>query len=615
MLGILPDLQRKGIRFPKKYPIYGAPKGVDGKNLPILTDPKYCKWMENFIARGEGRLEKRKGRRKALEITGWDELKMKPRKLNDTYKIVAGSKNNVGVGAYWHLATGNVIEFKDDFSQNGEFSSDEYGDVVYMCNGGDKIGYVNGEMALGYDDLTGGSFAAGNTITGSTSGITATIKSDAGGNTLTLTDFTGNFEDDELITEYDTNGTATGVTADVDGILKTGWNELTNAPKAKVLFVHNARLYAGNIDPYDAVSKIWEVQYSEQDDGTGVAFTTWTAGTDPASPGAVRYRNAGGVKDIGNVGDQIVALYDLGKMGFHINILDVATSGLQHTVQFDFQKVDFGSQTAISTTAGIYYSNQFGIYFMKGGQNNVVNEVKISEILGNEIFRELNFENGAIGYSPTEDWILFSCAYKSDENNLVLIYDIELEAWMPITGWNIAYFDFDQKENILYGVDTNEASVYELFYGYDDDGEKIWCKYHSVEFVFNDEQTVKDMNDLYVDGLLADESVVKIYTDKWDRDGYYFESANIATWSANSVSSGYLLGAGREPAGRLTDSDHSIWNENKGHLYIMIEQFTKCRFRIEENSFLPLEIRQIVPAGVRAVNVVDTNNITSSRFS
>ncbi len=77
-------------------------------------------------------------------------------------------------------------------------------------------GYVEwGNVKLDYDNQSGGEFTVGNTITGGTSGATAKIVADdpsGTAGTLTLTDITANFEDDEQITEG-------SVTADVDGLL------------------------------------------------------------------------------------------------------------------------------------------------------------------------------------------------------------------------------------------------------------------------------------------------------------------------------------------------------------------------------------------------------------
>lgn len=55
-------------------------------------------------------------------------------------------------------------------------------------------------IKLNFDAQTGG-FTSGNTITGATSGATATVLEEIGGETLTLTGITGTFEDNEIVYE------------------------------------------------------------------------------------------------------------------------------------------------------------------------------------------------------------------------------------------------------------------------------------------------------------------------------------------------------------------------------------------------------------------------------
>jgi hypothetical protein len=70
------------------------------------------------------------------------------------------------------------------------------------------------EIELNYDNLAGGNFATGETITGGTSGATGTVHRDNGSDTLFLYNVSGAYENDEQIS----NGG--GVTADVDGTAK-----------------------------------------------------------------------------------------------------------------------------------------------------------------------------------------------------------------------------------------------------------------------------------------------------------------------------------------------------------------------------------------------------------
>ncbi len=68
-----------------------------------------------------------------------------------------------------------------------------------------------GLATLVYDNLAGGNFAVGNTITGATSGAVGKLQTDNGATSMVLGAVSGTFQDNEQI------GNGAGVTADVDG--------------------------------------------------------------------------------------------------------------------------------------------------------------------------------------------------------------------------------------------------------------------------------------------------------------------------------------------------------------------------------------------------------------
>jgi len=73
-----------------------------------------------------------------------------------------------------------------------------------------------GLATLVYDNLAGGAFAVGDTITGATSGAVGKLMTDNGATSMTLGAVTGCFQDNEQI------GNGAGVTADVNGDTSVG---------------------------------------------------------------------------------------------------------------------------------------------------------------------------------------------------------------------------------------------------------------------------------------------------------------------------------------------------------------------------------------------------------
>ena len=129
--------------------------------------------------------------------------------LNRGYQIMvrAAEINRLAIQA-------SINSLVPDFQDIGDYT----GVVGFVANLGM---FTDTKGTLNYDNLAGGPFTVGETITGGTSGATAEVVDDTDP-TLTLRQIAGTFLDDEAIT-----GGTSAATADVNGVTTFTFNPLT----------------------------------------------------------------------------------------------------------------------------------------------------------------------------------------------------------------------------------------------------------------------------------------------------------------------------------------------------------------------------------------------------
>ena len=131
--------------------------------------------------------------------------------------------------------------------------------------------------------------------------------------TLTLGSISGTFQDDETITDSDTGS------ADANGTVDFTYTVIADAPKARGVKVIDKRAFA-----FDLEGDRESIAYSAVDDGSNPPFEDWTVGENVSDAGKATYRNAGVVKDINNLGNNIIGLAENGKWAFRIDQLESA---------------------------------------------------------------------------------------------------------------------------------------------------------------------------------------------------------------------------------------------------------------------------------------------------
>ncbi len=121
-----------------------APKGVDLRDLPQLLDPNYAQKNINYLVTANGRLKKRNGATKILEVAGGNPITLFKKFDSDTF--IFGYATTI---ARYTISTGTVTTIKSNFTANSGFDGVRYGaNNFFVCNGVDKIWRINAAYAI-----------------------------------------------------------------------------------------------------------------------------------------------------------------------------------------------------------------------------------------------------------------------------------------------------------------------------------------------------------------------------------------------------------------------------------------------------------------------------------
>ena len=580
------QIQEKGQYFKSKdATIAMASGGINKRDLPQFLSLKYAQDIVNYHTLANGRLVKRKGLERLFEESSSGAITLLEKYTDDIY--IFGYSNKVKA---YTISTDTITSIKADFTTTDPFSGVRYGDYFFVCNGGDKIGRIT--QTLNYDGQST-DFTVGLTVTGATSGATAIIleDSDSGATgTLTLGNISGTFQDNEALSDPD------GGDADANGTVGFTYTEISDAPKAKVLYAFGPRLFCGNTD-----NDPTEIIGAAVDDGTNPPFTDWTPSTSSTDATRVIYRRGGAIKAISSLGSQVIGFGENGKFAFRINVLDSGGSLVQDVV-VDYERIDFGSERAvINTSKGVFYANENGLWQMVNtGETNVPyseQEGNISvSLLGRDYFDDIDLDNADMVYDDKRNLLLLTCEDDSDTNNLVIVYDLERKAFSTIRGWQISRFLKDDTK--IYGGSSvtfgNEMRVWEIFKTNSDDGTDIWTKYKQ-ELNVGALYTRKNLKEQYFQGRLSPSTSLNVAFDIYDTKGNLVEKKKQITWSLTDNEkevTEYGTGTyGSSAYGGVDGTDELV--EDFAGASAKISNFQRLILHITENSEAPHEINWV----------------------
>ena len=120
-----------------------AKGGVNNRDLPQLLDVKFAQKIVNYLAESDGRLIKRKGLEKILEVAGTVGITLFKKFDDDTFIFGYGTTI-----ARYTVSTDTVTNIKTNFSANSGFDGVRYGVNFFVCNGVDKIWRITAAYAI-----------------------------------------------------------------------------------------------------------------------------------------------------------------------------------------------------------------------------------------------------------------------------------------------------------------------------------------------------------------------------------------------------------------------------------------------------------------------------------
>lgn len=313
--------------------------------------------------------------------------------------------------------------------------------------------------------------------------------------------------------------------------------QLTNSPFCKVITVYKDRLVAGNIRG-DETNVKWAEQYTI--DSTGVPFITWSSVNVPiyfTDPYGVRISDLGDVQEFTRLGTQLVTFFENGKSGIRI-VLAGDSPNFTQDIQIDFQTPDSGGFRAISTSQGVFYVNESGLWQMfSGGRTNQPfseQENNNSRILGEDFVQGIDFSNAHLIYHQEKELILVTCK-DGASNDVVLWYNLENKSFGKITGWNVSRFM--RISNAYYGADDTKTQVNTLLTGYDDDGANITTQFKRELTLGID--SLHALTHTLLKGFTSQNSSITISFDIYDKFGTL--ETDKLTLTLSNPSSGDLI--------------------------------------------------------------------------
>lgn len=367
--------------------------------------------------------------------------------------------------------------------------------------------------------------------------------------------------------------------------------EISASPICDNLLIANNRVVALALSTNKGAAK-----YSAIDDGTDPPFNNWTEGTAADTAGTVYFRNAGNIQSAEMLGDQIVVFADDGKWAFFINTIDSAGTLTKIDV-FQMYRVDFGgARGAISTSAGLFYVNEAGLWQLTSvGQPNIKfsdQESRVSVLLGDTFFDNLDFTDTTLVHDAKNGFIFISCRKSSSSNNLVLAYNIDNKSFSEIDGWNIERFL--NVGQIIYGSSSVKTVVYKCFSGYDDDGLEIGTDYLQ-ELKLGDLSTRQMLMGCYSQGFLSIGTTINVKFDIYNVVGIIKEDKLAYAWTAqsnNNLSNGWgTAGYGLSAWGGDLDVGGLI--ESFDGCRPFIRNFQRIRLHITSSDKLPHTINWV----------------------
>jgi len=381
-----------------------------------------------------------------------------------------------------------------------------------------------GEATINVDDTTDGFTTTGSIIICDTV-VTYSGKSD--------TSFTG--------------ASGTPACADNRGVTQASLETAGN-PKGNIYITFGNRLFISGI-----TSTTQAVFFSKYGDAT--EFTTTTLVTDTTAEDSGIFNLAEGGGGVTAMAQDENSLYMFKRSIIYKATLTDALYTVQPLKPFDGKSQTTGATTNLSTFAG---GN--GIFFITPDRQ-IMNLTRIETVDFPQIIpvsdpieptiEAADFVSSTGIYWQDKAYIAAKTTPSSNINDVVFVYNFRISAWdSPIVGWNVgdwAIYDDGNGEELFFG-DAAAPNTYKVNNVPLDDIHGVSANWRSGQLMFGLPQKLKEMDNVFIEGYIADNTtlVISLLLDdngftqtfstefKGTETDYIFDSPSFNTFGATA---------------------------------------------------------------------------------
>ena len=154
-------IQSKVRSNPRQVVSLMAKDGENYRDLPQLLDTKYALTNRNYLITSDGGLKKRRGLKKYFNVpytwddsTIWDDAAIWLDYLEYPITFLKQFTSDIIIFAWqktvaaYKLSTNEITVIKNDWTTDDKFSGVRWGEYFYICNGGDKIYYIDTSLSI-----------------------------------------------------------------------------------------------------------------------------------------------------------------------------------------------------------------------------------------------------------------------------------------------------------------------------------------------------------------------------------------------------------------------------------------------------------------------------------
>lgn len=257
-------------------------------------------------------------------------------------------------------------------------------------------------------------------------------------------------------------------------------------------------------------------------------------------------------------------------------------------------RLDFGGERgALMTKMGLVFANEGGIFSITSvGDKSQAYSEQISNLtknLSDDDIRDIDFTDCDFVFDSLRNYIY--CTVKKGGavyHNYMIAINCDNGAISTFEGLHVKRFSVSG--NTIYGLASDQTKGYILFTGAADNGEDIAIEYMQ-EISLGGLFGRNSLQEFYVQGLLSEDSTVRVKFSIYDLQGVPYENKRVFDWTPQyslSTSGGYGDSPFGDPYGGDVDSAAQL--ECFDGIKIGINNCQRVIIDFTESSSLPLSL-------------------------